>query len=169
MKKSIALALALFLTFSLVNKTYAQSDENRTKLQLTINYGGKTIVTDLNSVSTSLTRGYDDAPVTAAAADTAKNKVAAVYPGGCYLTIDAKKISDDLLKVFAKKQTRFDGTITILDTYGKNPTRTIKFTKASLYNFGDQFSTNSYNEAYGSTSISIMCKEVSINGVVIEQ
>ncbi|TDO21290.1 type VI secretion system tube protein TssD [Pedobacter duraquae] len=169
MKKSLALALALILSVSLFNKIYAQSDENRTKLQLTINSGGKTIVTDLNSVSTSLSRSYDEAPVANAVSDTAKNKSAAIYPGGCYLTMDAKKISDDLLKVFSKKQTRFDGTITIVDTYGKNPTRTIKFTNASLYSFGDQFSTNSYNEAYGATSIAIMCKEISINGVVIEQ
>lgn len=100
--------------------------------------------------------------------DTAKRKLPN-YPGAFYLTMDAKKISDDLLKVFAKKQTRFDGTITIVDSYGKNPTRTIKFKQASLYSYSDQMSAPSYADGYGSYAISLYCQEISINGIIIEQ
>ncbi|WP_345949271.1 type VI secretion system tube protein TssD [Mucilaginibacter sp. PAMB04274] len=116
-----------------------------------------------------MSRSYDETPVTAAAKDTLKNRSLAYYPGALYLTVDAKKVSDEMLKVFAKKQNRFDGLITIVDTYGKNPTRTIKFKKASLYSYSDQLSAGSYSETYGTAAISFSCQEVSINGVIIEQ
>lgn len=169
MKALFALAVTFMLTVTSVKITYGQAEETRTKIQMTVTYGGKNIVTDLNGVSTSLSRSYDEAPITAAAKDSLKNKVPGYYPGALYLTVDAKKVSDELLKVFAKKQNRFDGTITIVDTYGKNPTRTIKFKKASLYSYSDQSSAGSYSETYGTSAISFSCQEISINGVVIEQ
>lgn len=165
--KTFAIAILLSLTF--MNSGYAQGDENRTKLTMTITYGGKTVVTELNSISTSVTRSPEEETVGTKPADTAKNKMAALYPGSCYLSIDAKRVTDDLLKVFAKKQTRFNGVITIVDTYGKYPTRTMKFNNASLYSYSDQAATSTYNDSYGSTSISFFCKELSINGIVLEQ
>ncbi|MFD1258347.1 type VI secretion system tube protein TssD [Mucilaginibacter terrae] len=169
MKILLTVAFATILSFSFLKTTSAQTEENRNKVQLTVNYGGKTIVTDLNSVSTSLTRNYDDLPSVSTLKDSVKNKLSAYYPGSFYLTVDAKKISDELLKVFAKKQNRFNGTITIVDTYGKNPARTIKFTQASLYSYSDQLSSASYSDAYGASAISFFCKEISINGITIEQ
>ena len=169
MKKIFAFTFSLIILSSLLAKTFAQSEDNRTKIQMTITFGGKNIVADLNGVSTSLSRSYEDAPVVEAVKDTLKSKTPAYNPGALYLTIDAKKISDELLKVFARKKNRFDGLITIVDTYGKNPTRTIKFKNASLYSYSDQVSAGAYSESYGASAISISCPEVSINGITIEQ
>jgi hypothetical protein len=168
MKKLLAITTVLLMSLSLAQTTLAQSDENRNKIQMTVSYGGKDIVTDLNSVSTSLSR-YDEAPGSSAVKDSIKAKAPGYYSAAFYLTIDAKKVSDELLKVFSKKLSKFDGTITLVDTYGKNPTRTIKFKKGSLYSYSEQMSSASYSDAYGSTAISISCEEVSINGVPIEQ
>ena len=169
MKNTFAFAALLSLFTLLGTKTYAQNEESRTKIQMTIVSGGKSITVDLNSVSTSLSRSYDELP-TVESKDTVKNKNNAAYPGAFYLTVDAKRISDDLLRVFAKKKDRFDGTVTITDTYGKIPTRTIRFKKASLYNYSDQMSTASYgSDSYGSSALSFGCEEVAVNGIVIEQ
>jgi len=51
--------------------------------------------------------------------------------------LDAKSLPDEILNVMAAKKSNFDGTITISDSYGKLPTRTIKFIKALLYSFSD--------------------------------
>ncbi|WP_158827429.1 type VI secretion system tube protein TssD [Mucilaginibacter lacusdianchii] len=169
MKNLFAFTLSLLSFLLFATSTQAQSDENRTKIQLTVVYGDKSIVTDLNTVSTSLSRSNDETPPVAAVKDSVKSKSPLYYPGSLYITMDAKKISDELLNVFSKKQNRFDGTITIVDTYGKNPTRTIKFKQASLYSYADQMSTSSYSDAYGASSISFGCKEISINGITIEQ
>jgi hypothetical protein len=167
MKRIFALTFSL-LSLLLVTRVAAQSEESRTKIQMTVTVNGKSIVTDLNGVSTSLSRNYEDVTVTKAATDSLKTKLPSYYSGGFYLTLDAKKISDDMLRVFAKKQNKFDGTITMVDTYGKLPTRTILFKQASLYSYSDQMSASSYVEAYGSTAISITCQQVSINGVAFE-
>ena len=168
MKKIFVFTLSLLSLF-LVSNSYGQSDENRIKIQMTVIFNGKNIVTDLNGISTSLARAYDEAVDVKAVKDSSLTKSIGYNPSGVYLTMDAKKISDELLTVFAKKQNRFDGTITIVDTYGKNPTRTIKFKQASLYSYTDQVSAGGYGETYGSAAISISCKEVSVNGVTIEQ
>jgi hypothetical protein len=167
MKTILACILSLLLLLY-VTPTHAQTEENRTKMQMTVVFAGKNIVTDLNGISTTLSRNYEETPAIATK-DTAKVKAAGYYPGSFYLTLDAKKISDDLLRVLAKKHNRFDGTITIVDTYGKNPTRTIRFKQASLYSYSDQMSAVAYSDNYGAAAISISCQEVSINGIVIEQ
>lgn len=162
-------AITFLLLVCLGKTTYAQTEENRTKIQMTITYGGKSIVTDLNSISTSLSRSADE-PVAESVKDTVKSKAPIYNPGAFYINVDAKRISDDLLRAIAKKQSRFDGVITIVDTYGKIPTRTIKFKKGSLYNLSDQLSSASYSgEAYGSSALSFSAQEISINGIVIEQ
>jgi len=167
--KNFPFILIFLFTIIFSQPVFAQGDEGRTKIQMTINYGGKTVVTDLNSIGTSLSRGYEEEQPSVTAKDSVKTKPTGYSPNAFYLTIEAKKISDDLLTVFAKKQNRFDGTITIVDTYGKNPTRTIKFKQASLYTYSDQLSAGPYNEGYGSAGLSFTCKEVSINGILIEQ
>ncbi|WP_345953975.1 type VI secretion system tube protein TssD [Mucilaginibacter sp. PAMB04168] len=167
MKTIFAFTSSLLLLF-FATHTRAQTEEGRTQIQMTIVVAGKNIVTDLNGISTSLSRNYEETPGIAAK-DTSKSKFPGYYSGGFYLTLDAKKISDDLLRVLAKKRNRFDGTITIVDTYGKKPTRTIRFKQASLYSYSDQMSASGYNDTYGAAAISISCQEVSINGIVIEQ
>ncbi|WP_345950015.1 type VI secretion system tube protein TssD [Mucilaginibacter sp. PAMB04274] len=167
MKTVFAFTSSLLLLF-FATHTRAQTEESRTQIQMTIVVAGKNIVTDLNGVSTSLSRNYEETPVIATK-DTSKSKLPGYYPAGFYLTLDAKKISDDLLRVLAKKRNRFDGTITIVDTYGKKPTRTIRFKQASLYSYSDQMSAAGYSDTYSAAAISISCQEVSINGIVIEQ
>lgn len=68
-------------------------------------FGGKTIVTDLNGINTSLSRSYNEATVSKAAKDSVKSKISGYYPNAFYLTMDAKKISDDLLRVLPKRIT----------------------------------------------------------------
>lgn len=171
MRKLLALILTLTLSVCLGKTTYAQSDESRTKIQLAIMFKGKSIITDLNSVATSLSRYYDTSPMSAAAKDTTKKQLqtASATQGQYYINMDAKSISDELLKVLAGKQNRFDGTITITDAYGKKPTRTIAFKQAALYSYSDQYSTMSYTDSYASTAISFDCKELSINGIALER
>ena len=85
MKKLIIHSIAIFFTFvAFINTANAQGDENRTKVQMTIEYRGKLIITDLNSISTSLTRGYEEQPLTPVVKDTAKSKMPH-YPGTFYL------------------------------------------------------------------------------------
>ncbi|MGZ3872532.1 MAG: type VI secretion system tube protein TssD [Mucilaginibacter sp.] len=169
MKTLFSLTITCLLCFVLVKASYGQSDENRTKIQMTIKYEGKNIVTDLNGVSTSLSRVSDELPAIPAVKDSLKNKIPGYTTGNLYLMVDAKKVSDDLLRVFAKKQNKFDGTITIVDNFGKNPPRTIQFKQASLYSYSDQVSAGGYSESYGATSISFSCKELTINDISIEQ
>ncbi|RYE19615.1 MAG: hypothetical protein EOP42_28760 [Sphingobacteriaceae bacterium] len=172
MKKQFTFALALFFSVLATGKIYAQADEQRNKIQLLVNYGGKAIKTDLNSLSTSISRYTDEETIASKlTADTSKNKpkIAVGLNSTFYLTLDAKKIDTELMKVFAKRQTRFDGSITITDTYGKNPPTVIKFKQAALYSYSDTFSAASYGEAYGNAAISITCKELAINDILIEQ
>ncbi|WP_462267383.1 type VI secretion system tube protein TssD [Mucilaginibacter sp.] len=169
MKKLLTISLIALLSALFVKPVVAQTEDSRTKLQLTIVFQGKSIVTDLNSVSTSLSRSYEDLKTVSSIKDSVKNSLSSYYPGALYITVDAKKVSDDLLRVFAKKQTRFDGMITVVDSFGKNPPRTIKFKQASLYTYSDNLSGTTYSDAYGSVALSFSCKDVSINGIPIEQ
>ena len=172
MNKLFQFAFTLSIAALLTTQTFAQSEEHRNKIQMVINYGGKPVSTELNSLSTSLSRTADEElPALVANPDTSKSKIKIPSAIGTafYLTMDAKQIDTEMLKVFSKKQTRFDGTITITDTYGKNAPRVIKFKQASLYNYSDQYSATSYSDAYSSSVISIVCKEITINGITIEQ
>lgn len=166
MKALLSLAVTILLSITVWQSAYAQSDENRTKMQLTVVFNGRSIVTDLNSVNTSLSRSYDDVAPAAGVKDTSKTKTASLYPGAFYVTVDAKKVSDEMLMAFAKKQSHFDGTITIVDTYGKNPTRTIKFKQASLYSYSDQFSTASYGESYGASPSPLAARKYLLTALI---
>jgi len=171
MKQLFAFTLLFALYFN--QNANAQTDERRNKIEMTITFGGKTIKSELNSVGTSISRFTDDQTpqIKTSSKDSIKNAVnttpisqADVF----YLSMEVKKMDPELLKVLAKKQNRFDGIITITDTYGKNPTKTIKFIGASLYSYSDQFSVAPYGDAYGSCSLSINCKGFVIDGITIE-
>lgn len=149
----------------------AQSEPNRFKIDLTIDYSGKKIVTTLGSVNVSLNRYDEHKPESVTTSDTTKKVTANLpsYASSFYLNMDTKFVSDDMLRVISKKSTRFNGIITIKDTYGKLPGRTIQFAQASISNFSDQYSAESYGDNLGNFVFSITCKEVSINGIPIEQ
>lgn len=155
--------LALLVTFS--KTTVAQMNEQRVKIEMSLDYGGKKIITALNSVSTSLARTETQVP---AKADTT-SKIKGLYGTGIYMNIDVAIVSDDLLRLLAKKDAKVNGTITITDTYGKLPSKTIVIKNAILYSLSDQYSTSVYGDAYGSAMISLTCDQVSVNGITLEQ
>lgn len=166
MKKLLAIVAFSLLLISLASKAQAQSDENRNKLEMNITFGGKNIVTGLSSVSTSISRYADDAE-----AGTPKDTVkkAADHDNGFYLSIVVNKVDTNLLQLFAKKSTKFDGSITITDTYGKNTPVVIKFSGASLQSYTDQFSGVSYSDSYSGANVTFICHTLTMNGVEIEQ
>ncbi len=168
MKTFASALLCLPLTLLFSGAVHAQ-EEARNKLELSISYGGKTITASLVSASTSLTR-YSDDYYPPAAKDSAmgKSKPADDKRSTFYLTMVVKKVSPDLLRAFAKRDNRFDGIITISDTYGKNPDRTISFKSGAMEGYSDQFSSADYSDAYYGTNVSITCKSMTINGVEIE-
>ena len=170
MKKLLALFTAWLFLNAPGNSLHAQSEESRNKIQMTSSYAGKTIVTDLNSVSPSFSR-YTDYVDVNPATDSAKLKGAysTDKKSTIFLTLGVRKVDSNLLQLFSKRQTRFDGTITITDTYGKNPPIIFKFTKAALESYSDQFTTASYNDSYSAASVVISCTGLSINGINIEQ
>ena len=140
------------------NAALAKTEPNRFKIDLAIEYSGKKLVTTLGSVNLSLNR-YDE--------KVAVNS--ASYASSFYLNMDTKSVSDDMLRVISKRSSRFNGIITIKDTYSKLPDRTIKFAQASVTNFSDQYTAASYGDYLSNFVFNITCKEISINGIPIEQ
>lgn len=167
----------MLLSFGLAaQRSSAQTQEARMKIQLSITAQGKQLTTDLNSISTSVSRYYDELQqqpsTTAKASDSVKNSSnlpkTTYSPGAFYLNMEIRSMPDELLKVLASKGQTFDGKITITDTYGKTASRTLSFTKASLYSYTDQFASTYYADSYGSASVSFSCKTLSINGIAID-
>lgn len=160
--------LMLIISSITISKGLAQQNENRTKIQLTIIFEGKEIVTDLTGVSTSFSRNPENMDTSASSGkDTVKSSAFDYNNGTIYFGLDAHQISDDMLRVFSKKQTRFDGKITIVDTYARAPDRTITFKDAAVLSFSQQMST--YGESYGNSSMTFSCKDIAVNGIDIEQ
>ena len=171
MKKLTALTLSFLLLIFFTKTLKAQTEDNRNKLQMTINYGGKIIISDLSSVSTALSR-YSDYADLKTAKDSVKANIkntADKQRGVIYLSLGVKKVNPDLLTLFSKRQTRFDGIISITDTFGKNPPTIIKFSQAALESYSDSFSSASYNDSYSTSTVSFSCTTLTINGVVLEQ
>lgn len=158
----------IFLIVLFARHAGAQSESPRTRIELSITADGKTIVAELNGISTSINRSLDEALSLTIAKDSAKKETPAYRSGSGYISLDVKRMPDELLRFLSKKQGRFDGTITIVDTYGKLPTRTIRFKRANMVGFAEQFSSAAYSEGYGSSSMSIGFQELSINGITIE-
>lgn len=164
MKKLLRISILAIVLVSAYSVA-AQTDE-RNKIQMVVNYEGKTITADLTNVGLGISRyNYSEPSTTATIPPT---KGSSVAQGLYYLTINVKKVNNDLLKLFSKKQTVFNGTISIIDSYGKNPPREIKFSNASLETYSDQFSTMSYDDSYSSASITLSAKGLTVNGIVME-
>ncbi|MFC4209736.1 hypothetical protein ACFOWA_01000 [Pedobacter lithocola] len=175
MKNLICTLSSFMIVFLFTQKSFAQ-EESRIKINLAVTANGKPINVPLNSVSTSVSRYYDDvitSPVGTKGKDSTSTKTelpSSGYKAGIfYLNLDVKNLPDEVLKLIAAKKSSFDGTITITDTFGKLPSKTIKFFKASLYSFSDQYSSSYYGESIGTISISLSCTSLSINGILIEQ
>ena len=171
MKKLVTSSLLFLLLIAFTKTLKAQTEDNRNKLQMTINYGGKIIISDLSSVSTALSR-YSDYADLKTTKDSVKANIkgtADKQRGVIYLSLGVKKVNPDLLMLFSKRQTRFDGFISITDTFGKNQPIIIKFSQAALESYSDSFSSASYNESYSTSTVSFSCTTLTINGVVLEQ
>ena len=153
------------------NTALAQTEPNRFKIDLVIEYPGNKLATTLSSVNLSLSRYDEHQPESESANDSSQKAVAASasYTNSFYLTMDSKMVNDDLLRVISKKSSRLKGIITIKDTDGKLPDRTFKFAQASISNFSDQYTAVSYGDYMGGFVFTITCKEMSINGIPIEQ
>ncbi|MFD2286667.1 hypothetical protein GJU39_18870 [Pedobacter petrophilus] len=165
MKKNIILTLLLILLGAGINSVHAQSEEERNKIQMVIDEGGQKIIVDLNNISTTMS-GYSTAYAVDSNSTTGK-KVAAEQSDYFYLSMEVKKIEPSMMKILFKRDARFDGTITVTDTYGKNPVRIIKFKQAKVSNYSDQISRASYNDAYSMSALSVSCNSITIDGVVI--
>lgn len=153
----------LALVVVLLSVTLQAQSEDRNKIEMVINHQGKTITAQLATVGFGITR-YKDYGST----DAADASKATVIQGNYYLSITLKNVSTDFLKLLSKKQTVFNGTIKITDTYGKNPPREIKFTGGSVDSYSDQFSTTSYDDGYPTAAMALSAKTMTINGVEIE-
>ncbi|MFD2599297.1 type VI secretion system tube protein TssD [Sphingobacterium corticis] len=164
--KTIVTLFSAIMCFALcTSSSFAQQNENRTKIQMTISFEGKEIVADLTSLSTSFSRNLE--PTKPTGADSVALATPAYDGASLYISINALKVTDDLLRVLAKKSNRFDGTITVIDSFGRNATQTITFKKAAVYSFSQQASN--YGEGYGDSGIALSCDEVAINGISIEK
>ncbi|WP_231625551.1 hypothetical protein [Pedobacter sp. R20-19] len=175
MRNIIALMSMVLFTSLQIKTAYAQQEDARISIVLSVKSQGKTINTALNSVSTTLSRYNDETALSlpAKGKDSTSTKASMATsgykPGIFYLIMDAKNLQDDMLKLLASKKITFDGTITITDSYGKIPTRTIKFLNGSLSSYSDQFSSTYYGDSIGNVSLSLNCTGLSINGVMLEQ
>ena len=156
-----------FLLLSCTLLVQAQSEENRNKLEMTVSYGGKSVVVDLISVGTSISR-YTDYYDALAKDSAGKHSGPTDKKNSFFLSLVVRKMKPELLSLFAKRTTRFAGTITVTDTYGKTPPTNIKFTEASLETYSDQFSGSSYSDSYSGANVTITCKTMNINGIEIE-
>ena len=167
MKKLFKFEILLFL-LCLSSSLMAQTEE-RNKIVMTVNYGGKNITAELTSVNFGVSRYADySTPLPADDKTATKDKTLVNERGAYSLAIMIKKVDNEMLKLFSKKETRFNGTITITDTYGKNPPRELKFTKGALESYQDQFTSAYYDDGYSSSSIMINCSNITINGVAFE-
>ena len=170
MKKLFKLSILLFLICQ--SATLKAQSEERNKIVMTINYGGKNITADLSNVSFGVSRYADyatPAPIPTDDKNAAGKDKTTINERGAYsLSLIIKKVDTEMLKLFSKKDTRFNGTIVITDTYGKNPPREIKFTKGALESYQDQFTSAYYDDGYSAASAMINCSGLTINGVVFE-
>lgn len=149
-KKILSLLLICFCFLTQVS--FGQVEEKRTKIEISIKDGNKTLTVPLRSATISFTKGanYKDPE------DKTDNR-------SYYLNLDLEKQEIDLLRVIAANKSGLDGQISMIDTYGKTPTRKIEFKAAKLDALSDQLSGD-----YSSSYFSFYCNLLIIDGVKIE-
>ncbi|WP_037500434.1 hypothetical protein, partial [Sphingobacterium deserti] len=155
------LSLLVLFFFAFVQKTYAQVDEQRFKIELSIQAGNKTAKTLLNSSSISFSRqeayaGVDSAKTQAASAGT--NTIPQI-PREIYLSADAASVSKEAMELLAQHKGTLKGSIIVTDAYNQSQVKTIQFSEALLSGYSDQVSSYGYNGKPGSVAFSFVCKE----------
>ena len=151
MNKKILSLLLICLCF-LTQISFGQIDEKRTKIEISVKDGNKMLTVPLRSATISFTKGanYKDPE------DKTDNR-------SYYLNIDMEKQDINLLRAVAGSKNGLDGQITMVDTYGKTPTRKIEFKAAKLDALSDQL-TGDYSSSY----FSFYCNLLIIDGIKIE-
>lgn len=147
-KKSLSLLLIIFcLATGLASAQ--QLEEKRVKIEITVKDGNKSITSSVRTATFSFTK-----PAESSTDASQKNY---------YLAIDFEKQDLNLLRAFAKNKNGLDGQLTMVDTYGKMPSRKFEFKAATLESLSDQL-----NGDYASSYFSLNCSMVIIDGVTIE-
>ena len=152
MNKKILSLLFLFFCF-LTQITYAQTEEKRTKIEITVKDGNKTITAAVRSATISFAKPSVAAKDSLDKTDTKSH----------FMSIDFEKQNIALLSAFAKNKNGIDGELIMVDTYGKTPTRKFEFKGALLDALSDQL-----NGDYSSSYFSLNCRSLIIDGVTIE-
>ncbi len=149
-KKILSLLLICFCFLTQIS--FGQIDEKRTKIEISVKDGNKMLTVPLRSATISFTKGanYKDPE------DKTDNR-------SYYLNIDMEKQDINLLRAVAGSKSGLDGQITMVDTYGKTPTRKIEFKAAKLDALSDQL-TGDYSSSY----FSFYCNLLIIDGIKIE-
>ncbi|GAA3784478.1 hypothetical protein [Flavobacterium ginsengiterrae] len=149
-KKILSLLLICFCFLTQIS--FGQIDEKRTKIEISVKDGNKMLTVPLRSATISFTKGanYKDPE------DKTDNR-------SYYLNIDMEKQDINLLRAVAGSKNGLDGQITMVDTYGKTPTRKIEFKAAKLDALSDQL-TGDYSSSY----FSFYCNLLIIDGIKIE-
>jgi len=176
MKKTLFLTIMLAMLLKTA-QTFAQANETKNKVIMTVMDSGKPVITELNSVNISVNRYEGDTEELTEAKnppgkDTTKlklaNKILKPASGVSYITMEAKTLSPEMLKVIAKNKATFDGSIVISDPVTLKTLKTLKFSKGTLYSYSDQFSAVGYSDNFGSSVLSIYCRELTVDGVTFQ-
>ncbi|WP_281233115.1 hypothetical protein [Flavobacterium gelatinilyticum] len=149
-KKILSFFLIAFCFLTQIS--YGQLEEKRTKVEITVKDGNKTITVPVRTATVSFTRS--SAPKDAADQSETRNY---------YLTVDFEKQDTNLLRAFATSKKGLDGQITMVDTYGKLPSRKFEFKGGKLDSLSDQLASE-----YTSSYFSIYCNLLIIDGITIE-
>jgi len=151
-KKILSTTLLIFCFLTQI--TYGQLEEKRTKIEITVKDGNKTITAAVRSATASFTRP---------SVLVSKDSLEKTDPKSHYLSIDFEKQNIALLAAFVKNKNGIDGQLTITDTYGQTPSRKFEFKGATLDALSDQL-----NGDYSSSYLSLNCKTLIIDGVTLE-
>lgn len=133
-----------------------QLEDKRVKIEITVKDGNKTIIAPVRTATFSFTTSIHNGISTDGTEKKGQTK-------NYYLSLDFEKPNIALLKAFMANKNGLDGQITMVDSYGKMPSRKLEFTKANIDSLSDQITAD-----YTSTYMSIMCATLIIDGVNIE-
>ena len=161
------LSLLAFFFVAFTQNTYAQVDEQRFKIELSIQAGNKTAKTLLNSSSISFSRqeAYTGVDSTKSQAASVGTNTVPQIPREIYLSADAPSVSKEAMEIFGQHKGKLKGTIIVTDAYNQSQVKTIQFSDALLSGYSDQVSSYGYNGKPGSVAFSFICKELVVDGV----
>ncbi|TDS12322.1 hypothetical protein [Sphingobacterium paludis] len=159
--------LLLIFSLSAAQKSYAQMDEQRFKIELRIEAGNKTAKTLLNSSSISFSRqeAYASLDSTKTQKTSVGTNTVPQIPREIYLSADAASVSKEAMEILAQHKGTLKGSIIVTDAYNQSQVKTIQFAEALLSGYSDQVSSYGYNGKPGSVAFSFVCKELVVDGV----